>query len=72
MFRFETLADHNWQLRTYASWLLDLLRRGPQLNDNNARTLIDSLAGIVENLTKTLCILVSQLVITTVLCCVSS
>uniref|UniRef100_A0A914W282 Signal transducer and activator of transcription n=1 Tax=Plectus sambesii TaxID=2011161 RepID=A0A914W282_9BILA len=57
---FEMLADHNWQLRMYASWLLDLLRRGPQLNDNNARTFIDSLAGIVENLTKTLCILVSH------------
>jgi hypothetical protein len=44
----------------YASWLLDLLRRGPQLTDNHAQTFIASLSGIVENLTKLLCILVSQ------------
>uniref|UniRef100_A0A0N5CAF2 Signal transducer and activator of transcription n=1 Tax=Strongyloides papillosus TaxID=174720 RepID=A0A0N5CAF2_STREA len=57
---FEFLADHSWQLRTFTSWLIDLLGRGPQLNDNVAQTFITSLNSVFENLTKLLCMLVSQ------------
>ncbi|CEF71220.1 SH2 domain and p53-like transcription factor, DNA-binding domain and EF-hand domain pair and STAT transcription factor, DNA-binding, subdomain and STAT transcription factor, all-alpha domain and STAT transcription factor, DNA-binding domain and STAT transcription factor, coiled coil domain-containing protein [Strongyloides ratti] len=57
---FELLADHSWQLRTFTSWLIDLLGRGPQLNDNVAQTFINSLNSVFENLTKLLCMLVSQ------------
>uniref|UniRef100_A0A915B8H5 Signal transducer and activator of transcription n=3 Tax=Parascaris univalens TaxID=6257 RepID=A0A915B8H5_PARUN len=57
---FETLAEQNWQLRTFACWQLDLLRRGPQLNDNSAQSHITNLSMVSDNLTKLLCMLVSQ------------
>ncbi|GMR46243.1 hypothetical protein PMAYCL1PPCAC_16438, partial [Pristionchus mayeri] len=57
---FELLAEHNWQMRTFASWQIDLLRRGPQLTDNNAQSHINNLSTILDQLTKLLCMLVSQ------------
>lgn len=54
------LAENNWQMRTLASWQLDLLRHSPQLSDNTAQTHINNLNGVLENLTKLLCMLVSQ------------
>uniref|UniRef100_A0A915DDR3 Signal transducer and activator of transcription n=1 Tax=Ditylenchus dipsaci TaxID=166011 RepID=A0A915DDR3_9BILA len=57
---FEMLAENNWQLRTFACWQLDLLRRSPQLSDNTAATHITNLSAVLENLTKLLCMLVSQ------------
>uniref|UniRef100_A0A0N5A4G7 SH2 domain-containing protein n=1 Tax=Parastrongyloides trichosuri TaxID=131310 RepID=A0A0N5A4G7_PARTI len=57
---FELLADNSWQLRTFTSWQIDLLSRGPQLNDNVAQTFINSLNSVFDNLTKLLCMLVSQ------------
>ncbi|VDM29463.1 unnamed protein product [Toxocara canis] len=57
---FETLAEQNWQLRTFACWQLDLLRRGPQLNDNTAQSHMNNLSMVLDNLTKLLCMLVSQ------------
>uniref|UniRef100_A0A1I8A4R3 Signal transducer and activator of transcription n=1 Tax=Steinernema glaseri TaxID=37863 RepID=A0A1I8A4R3_9BILA len=57
---FELLAEQNWQLRTFACWQLDLLRRGPQLTDNTAQSHITNLGSVLDNLTKLLCMLVSQ------------
>uniref|UniRef100_A0A0K0E9H8 Signal transducer and activator of transcription n=1 Tax=Strongyloides stercoralis TaxID=6248 RepID=A0A0K0E9H8_STRER len=57
---FELLADQSWQLRTFTTWLIDLLGRSPQLNDNVAETYINSLNSVYENFTKLLCMLVSQ------------
>ncbi|CAD5219374.1 unnamed protein product [Bursaphelenchus okinawaensis] len=57
---FEMLCENNWQLRTFACWQLDLLRRSPQLSDNTAQTHISHLSHIHETLTKLLCMLVSQ------------
>ncbi len=54
------LAEQNWQLRTYACWLVDLLKRGPQLADNNAQEYMKNLATLIDNLTKLLFMLVSQ------------
>lgn len=58
--RFEMLAENNWQLRTYACWQMDLLRHSPQLSDNTASTHMTNLSSVLENLTKLLCMLVSQ------------
>ena len=55
------LAEKNWQLRTYACWQEDLLKRGPQLADNTAVTHINNLSSVVENLTKLLCMLVNHI-----------
>ncbi|VIO87448.1 Uncharacterized protein BM_BM6729 [Brugia malayi] len=55
---FEMLAEQNWQLRTYACWQMDLLRRGPQISGHVAQT--TNLNSILDNLTKLLCMLVSQ------------
>ncbi|VDK77771.1 unnamed protein product [Litomosoides sigmodontis] len=57
---FEVLAEQNWQLRTYACWQMDLLRRGPQINGDMAQTHIENLSLVLDNLTKLLCMLVSQ------------
>uniref|UniRef100_A0A158R3S0 Signal transducer and activator of transcription n=1 Tax=Syphacia muris TaxID=451379 RepID=A0A158R3S0_9BILA len=57
---FELLAEQNWQLRAFASWQLDLLRRGPQLTDNIAQMHITRLSSILDNMTKLLCMLVPQ------------
>ncbi|KAL3982794.1 Signal transducer and activator of transcription 1 [Acanthocheilonema viteae] len=57
---FEMLAEQNWQLRTYACWQMDLLRRGPQMNGHAAQTHIANLNSVLDNLTKLLCMLVSQ------------
>uniref|UniRef100_A0A0R3RLI8 SH2 domain-containing protein n=1 Tax=Elaeophora elaphi TaxID=1147741 RepID=A0A0R3RLI8_9BILA len=54
------LAEQNWQLRTYACWQMDLLRRGPQMNGDVAQTHIGNLNSVLDNLTKLLCMLVSQ------------
>lgn len=54
------LAENNWQLRTLSLWQLDLLRRSPQLSDNIAQSHITNLNMVLENLTKLLCMLVSQ------------
>lgn len=54
------LAENNWTLRTFACWQLDLLRRSPQLSDNTAQSHITNLSAALENLTKLLCMLVSQ------------
>ncbi|VDM17945.1 unnamed protein product, partial [Wuchereria bancrofti] len=55
---FEMLAEQNWQLRTYTCWQMDLLRRGPQISGHVAQTA--NLNSILDNLTKLLCMLVSQ------------
>lgn len=60
IFRFEMLAEHNWQLRTYACWQMDLLRHSPQLSDNTAQTHMTNLSFVLGSLTKLLCMLVSQ------------
>lgn len=60
IFSFEMITENNWQLRTFACWQLDLLRRSPQLSDNTTQTHISHLSTIHENLTKLLCMLVSQ------------
>ncbi|KAI6175617.1 Signal transducer and activator of transcription [Aphelenchoides bicaudatus] len=57
---FEMITENNWQLRTFACWQLDLLRRSPQLSDNTAQSHITNLSTIHETLTKLLCMLVSQ------------
>ncbi|KAM3725935.1 Signal transducer and activator of transcription [Dirofilaria immitis] len=57
---FEMLAEQNWQLRAYACWQMDLLRRGPQMNGHIAQTHIANLNSVLDNLTKLLCMLVSQ------------
>ncbi|VDM94910.1 unnamed protein product [Thelazia callipaeda] len=57
---FELLAEQNWQLRTYACWQMDLLRRGPQMNGQMAQTHVTNLNSVLDNLTKLLCMLVSQ------------
>ncbi|KAI1708376.1 STAT protein, DNA binding domain-containing protein [Ditylenchus destructor] len=54
---FEMLAENNWQLRTLG-WFLN--ERSPQLSDNTAQTHITNLSTVLENLTKLLCMLVSQ------------
>lgn len=54
------ITENNWQLRTFACWQLDLLRRSPQLSDNTAQSHITNLSTIHETLTKLLCMLVSQ------------
>ncbi|VDK71707.1 unnamed protein product [Onchocerca ochengi] len=57
---FEMLAEQNWQLRTYACWQMDLLHRGPQINGHVAQTHNANLNSVLDNLTKLLCMLVSQ------------
>uniref|UniRef100_A0AC35U535 SH2 domain-containing protein n=1 Tax=Rhabditophanes sp. KR3021 TaxID=114890 RepID=A0AC35U535_9BILA len=57
---FEQIAEHSWQLRTFTSWLTDLMGREPQLKDNMAQQHVATLAVIFDNLTKLLCMLVSQ------------
>ncbi|CAB3410037.1 unnamed protein product [Caenorhabditis bovis] len=57
---FEFLAEQNWQLHTFTCWMLDLLRRGPQLNDNNAQSAISNLSNLMNQLSKCLFCLVSQ------------
>lgn len=58
--RFEHLAEAIWQRRTTAAWLLDLLRRGPNLPDTNTQQCIDVLQPMVDNFVKLLCVLISQ------------
>lgn len=57
---FEFLADQNWQLNMFSCWMLDLLRRAPQLNDGLAQATIGKLTAITEQLNKLLFMLVSQ------------
>ncbi|CAD6191338.1 unnamed protein product [Caenorhabditis auriculariae] len=57
---FEFLAEQNWQLHMFTCWMLDLLRRGPQLNDNNAQTTAANMSTLMDQLTKLLFMLVSQ------------
>ncbi|VDL84042.1 unnamed protein product [Nippostrongylus brasiliensis] len=57
---FEFLAEQNWQLHMFASWTLDLLTRGPQINDNHAHSTASNLTTLADQLTKLLFMLISQ------------
>uniref|UniRef100_A0A0K0D254 STAT_alpha domain-containing protein n=1 Tax=Angiostrongylus cantonensis TaxID=6313 RepID=A0A0K0D254_ANGCA len=57
---FEFLAEQNWQLHMFASWTLDLLTRGPQINDNHAHSTAANLTTLADQLTKLLFMLISQ------------
>lgn len=57
---FEFLAEQNWQMNMFACWMLDILRRAPQLNDGNSQTTQAKLSTISEQLNKLLFMLVSQ------------
>ncbi|CAJ0937288.1 unnamed protein product, partial [Mesorhabditis belari] len=63
---FEFLAEQNWQLRTFACYQHDFVKRGPQLNDNNAQTCAQNISAIMDQLSKLLCMLVSQSFVVTV------
>ncbi|VDP26686.1 unnamed protein product, partial [Heligmosomoides polygyrus] len=54
------LAEQNWQLHMFASWTLDLLTRGPQINDNHAHSTASNLTTLADQLTKLLFMLISQ------------
>ncbi|CAI4231884.1 unnamed protein product [Auanema sp. JU1783] len=57
---FEFLADHNWNMHMFSTWLLDLLQRGSHFTDNNAQLTIDNLTTIGNQLSKLLFMLVAQ------------
>ncbi|RCN39260.1 hypothetical protein ANCCAN_14837, partial [Ancylostoma caninum] len=57
---FEFLAEQNWQLHMFASWTLDLLTRGPQVNDSHAHSTASNLTTLADQLTKLLFMLISQ------------
>ncbi|KJH48634.1 STAT protein, DNA binding domain protein [Dictyocaulus viviparus] len=57
---FEFLAEQNWQLHMFASWTLDLLTRGPQINDSHAHSTASNLTTLADQLTKLLFMLISQ------------
>lgn len=59
-FSFEMITENNWQLRTFASWQLDLMRRSPHISDSSTQSYVTTLSSIHETLTKLLCMLVSQ------------
>ncbi|CAJ0579541.1 unnamed protein product, partial [Mesorhabditis spiculigera] len=60
---FEFLAEQTWQLRTFACYQLDFVK---SLNDNNSVLCGQNLSAITDQLSKLLCMLVSQSFVVTV------